>query len=260
MSFEDRGKGAHLPTRWPTVAELDAHANRMRFASSSAVRGPVILGVPDIRDQLGTNSCFAFATCQAVHIRRQVLGIPSSLLSPMVPYFEARRLLVGNDGDIRDDGSDPYGMMTAWADFGACPWDFAPFDPANINARPGLIAMQEAQKVQCTIEPILETGQRLWAAIQHAVGVEKKPVIHALEVTEAFRHPLNGIVDSDAGENEGLHANIFYGINDDGGINANSWGTGYGSNGSVVLTPRFIAKRIVWAAVLTLESELQEAA
>lgn len=259
MSFSDRGLGAIMPKRWPTRTELDAHSNRMRFASAAAPPAPVMLGAPDIRDQLSTNSCFGFATCQAVHVRKQVLGQPSELLSPMIPYFEARRLELGRDSDVRDDGCDPYGMMTAWADFGACPWDFAPFDVGAINQRPGAIAFQVAQKVQCKIEPILETGQRLWSAIQHAVGVEKKPVVHALEVTQAFRHPLNGMVDSDAGESEGLHANCIVGINEDGAIDANSWGTGYGSNGLVVLTPRFIAKRIVWAAVLTLESELEAA-
>jgi hypothetical protein len=173
----------------------------------------------------------------------------------MIPYFEARRLESGSDSGVEDTGSDPYGMITAIADFGACPWDVDPFDMARINERPGALAMQQAQQLQCTIEPILETEQRLWAAIQHAIGVERKPVLIALEVTQAFRNPLNGIVDSDAGESEGLHANCLGATTEDGAVTANSWGTSWSSNGCALLTPRFLGKRVVWAASLSLEQE-----
>lgn len=249
------GMGARLPKNPPSPSEEAAHAERMvragNFGTSQAGR----LGVPDIREQGGSQACFGFGVVQAAHFRRQALGIPSELPSPVVPYFQARRVEVGRDADVTDSGSDPYGMITACADFGACPWDAAPFDERTVNARPSHLALLRAQRLQCTLQPIIETGDAMWTAIRYALAVERKPVLIALEVTDAFRHPVNGIVDSDVGDSYGLHANVLFGLEDgdDGAVSANSWGKSWGSNGVALLTPRFLRSRVVWSGTLDLE-------
>lgn len=241
-------KGWIPPKRWPTREEFAAHHARMARAAASGPLGPVTLGTPTILDQLDTSACFGFAAVQAAHI---ATGKPIG--SPLVPYWCARREAASADTDVTDDGIDPDSMVAALNDFGVAPMAEDPFDSARINERPSDTAMLAAQQVTCAIEPLLATGPELWTAIQHAICVERLPVLVALEVVPAFDNAgsTGGIIDDPSGTSRGGHAQCLYGTTDRGAQLANSWGVGeWTADGTAVLTPRFIAGAVMWAGAL----------
>lgn len=253
----ERGLGAILPRRWVRAWEIRAHKARMAAALAAGPVAATTLGTPDIRDQGQTNSCFGFASVQGQYIESQVKGQAAKLLSPMIPYYEARSLL---GGDVSDNGSDPDAMVEAWAHYGACDWDVLPFDPSHINDEPGRVSYVQAQRHRMAIEPILEVGtDDLITAVQYAIAVEKKPVLIAIDVNAEFMKPSGDVVDDPSGGSLGYHANLLYGFDDSGLADANSWGTGWRRSGTATLTPRFLKGRCVWAGAVSFDL-VQEAA
>lgn len=259
MSF-GFGLGAVLPQRWVEKWELASHKERMRKALLFGSPYAASLGIPDPRPQGGSQACFGFAGVQAIHQRKQALGLPSRLLSPVLPYWWARKLRVNLDSDVVDEGSDPDGMRRALAEFGACDWDRLPFDETKVNQRVGHMIEVSAQKHLCTLEPILEVGSDdLWRAIQYTIGIEKKPVIIALRVTKSFDSPTDGVVDDPSGADRGLHAQCLNAFDPEGALNIGSWAGWGGSRdgkipkGCVKLTPRFLKDAVEWAAALEIE-------
>jgi hypothetical protein len=250
------------PSRWPTVAEIETHQARMIRATAIKTFAPTTLGVPTILDQDlgapdGTGACFGFAAVQAEHIDRQVRGQSGEILSPVIPYFYARREAVSSDAEVTDSGSDPDSMTAAMNDFGACPMSTLPFDASRINMPPGDVALLAAQKVRCKISPILATGPLLWTAIQHVICIERLPVLIALNVVPAFDNAADtgGIIDNPSGTSRGGHAQCLYGVTAQGAQDANSWGIGqWTPDGTAILTPRFIAGAVMWAGALEIES------
>lgn len=253
MSHLHRAHGFNFPKRWPTVDEISDHSARMAKARAARVRqmhAPTVLGFPTILDQGDTGYCFGFAAVQAIHVRRQAIGMASEIPSPAIPYWFARREEVASDDEVTDSGSDPDGMTKALADFGACPMSSDPFDASKVNERPNDVALLTAQKVTCQLQPILETGADLYLAMQHVISVERLPVIVALDVVPAFDDPPMGIVDDPSGVSRGRHAQCIYGFDEIGMLDAGSWGTSDGVNGIKRLTPKFVGVRVVWAGSL----------
>jgi hypothetical protein len=252
MSALRKVHGFNFPKRWPTGLEIAAHQDRMiRVAARTPT--PTRLGTPTIKDQGNSAECFGFAAVQAIHIELQAQGKPSTLLSPVLPYWGARREETDADTDLTDSGSDPDGMTKAIADIGACPWDEDPFDEAKLNDRPNDTAFLAAQQHRCTILPILATGNALYDAIQHVICIERHPVLIALQVVPAFDNPgTDGVIDDPTGKSRGLHAQCLFGVDQRGFVDdANSWGLGqWTPNGCASLTPRFIAGAVVWAGSL----------
>jgi hypothetical protein len=248
------GTGFVLPKRWPTRAEVEHHSFKMsaaRAADTGSLFKPTTLGVPTIKDQANSSACFGFAAVQGAHLWRQARSLASSLPSPMVPYWAARREALATDDAVLDDGSDPDSMVAALRDFGASSWESDPFDVTRINARPGGVTLTDAQKLPCGLHPILETGFALWTAAQHAIQFDRQPVLVAVEVTPSFDRALGGVVDEAPGDGyRGLHAICGF-ASEAGGLRiANSWGLGYGSEGTAILTPAFLGARCVWAGRL----------
>jgi len=247
-----KAHGFHFPKRWPTQLELATHQARTSKMLALPPPKPTILGAPTIKSQANTAECFGFAVVQGIHIALQAEGRPSSLLSPVLPYWAARRERASSDTDIADSGSDPDGMIAACADFGACAWDEDPFDEAKVNDRPNDTAFLSAQQHRCLLSPIFATGSMLYPAIQHVIAVERRPVLIALEVVPAFDNPgADDVIDDPSGTSRGLHAQCLYGFNEIGARDANSWGIGnWTPDGTATLTPRFIAGAVVWAGSL----------
>lgn len=249
--------GFHLPKRWPTVTEIEAHQARMIRANAVETFTPTTLGVPTILDQGDSGACFGFAAVQGEHIDRQARGQAGGILSPVVPYFYARREAVSSDAEVTDSGSDPDSMTAALNDFGACPISTLPFDENALNMPPGDVVLLVAQKVRCKISPILATGALLWTAIQHVICIERLPVLIALNVVPAFDNAgdTGGIIDDPSGTSRGGHAQCLYGVTAQGAQDANSWGIGqWTPDGTAILTPRFIAGAVSWAGALEIES------
>jgi hypothetical protein len=241
------------PKRWPTRDEIAAHQFRMSRANAVETFVPTRLGSPTILDQGDTGACFGFAAAQGIHIDVQAMGKPSSIPSPTIPYFYARREAVSTDAEVTDSGSDPDSMIAALNDFGACPMASLPFDASAVNAPPGDVALLAAQKVRCSLSPILATGSELWTAIRHVIQVERCPVLIALEVVPAFdaAGDTGGIIDDPTGTSRGGHAQCIFGFNDEGAMDANSWGLGnWTADGTAILTPRFLAGAVSWAGAL----------
>lgn len=245
------GLGFLFPKRWPTAAELAAHAARMLHVRA-ATTVPTKLGIPTILDQGNSSACGGFDAVQCVHIWKQVNGIASVIGSPQFAYWNARRYVVHDDASIEDSGIDPDNMVMALADFGSCTLDDCPFsdDPTAINQKPGAVAYQNGQSVVCKLSPIFATGQDLVDAIKHVISVERKPVFGAIDVVKAYDNATNtnGVADDPSGDSRGGHAICFYGDDADGIWSAGSWGTGFGLHGSVLLTDRFASQRVLYAA------------
>lgn len=241
-----RGLGWVPPKRWPTPQEI-AHSHARLMAAQATTFTPTTLGTPTILDQGGTGSCFGFAAEQGMFLDCQVNGIPRGVFSPAIPYWFARREAVTSDDAIQDIGSDPDSMIQALADFGSCALDQAPFVEADVNQRPPDAALIAAQKMRATLSPIIATGSALYDAIRHVIQVERKPVLIALEVVPDFDNCPGGVVDDPSGRSRGGHANCIFGFSDEGLLDANSWGLGWGNNGTATLTPRFVAGAVTWA-------------
>jgi hypothetical protein len=234
------------------MAEIAAHQERMARAASVAFV-PTTLGRPTILDQGNSGACFGFAAAQGIHVDTQASGMPSSIPSPVIPYYYARREAVSSDAEVTDSGSDPDSMIAALNDFGACGMSTLPFDENALNTPPGDVALLAAQKVRCALSPILATGAALWDAIRHAVQVERCPVLIALNVVPAFDNAgdTGGIIDDPSGTSRGGHANCIYGFNEQGAFDANSWGTKqWTADGTAILTPHFLAGAVMWAGAL----------
>lgn len=249
----ERGFGALLPRRWVQAWEIQAHKARMVKAFSAGAFQAVTLGTPDIRDQQTSNECFGFATVQGHFIECQAMGLPAKLLSPVIPYYEARALM---GGAVRDNGSDPDGMIAAWRKYGACDWDLLPFDLEHVNDEPARPIYVQAQRHLATIEPILEVGtEDLWTAIQYTIAVERKPVLVAIDVNQEFMRSIGDVIDDPSGGSVGrLHANCLYAVDPAAGARtANSWGKDWRTGGTALLTPKFLQARVTWAGALTFQ-------
>jgi hypothetical protein len=244
------GIGFVFPSRWPTRDEFRSHSLRMKGARAVAdTLSPVKLGTPTILDQLDEGSCGGEAEVQAIHVELQARGLPSVILSPAFPYWCARREAVASDEDISDSGIDPFDMIAAIASFGACLEEDMPYDPRKRNEKPGAMAFSTAQKMRARMLPILEGGEDLWPALQYVMSVERLPVFIGIDVMPAFDHVgPDGIVDDPRGTSRGGHANLLYGWDERGALDANSWGTGWGVDGTCILTPRYLAERCHFAA------------
>jgi hypothetical protein len=239
-----RSLGFILPKRWPTGAEFEAHKARMRALRTVDIGASSGLYAPTILDQGDEGSCGGFAEVQCIHV---LTGRP--ILSPAFPYWCARREAVGSDDAVTDDGIDPFDMVDAIGDFGACPQLDMPYDPSRRNAKPGPLAFQTAQRVRCKMTPILESGEDLWPVLQHVLLVEKLPVFIGIDVFPAFDNVgPDGIVDDPSGTSRGGHAQCLYDAVALGGVDANSWGRSWGKDGTAILTPRYLARACQFAA------------
>lgn len=247
-----KAMGFVMPRRWPTPWELAQHAERIIRARLAALPPSAVLGTPDIRDQGNAGSCMGFSVAQGIYIDEQAHGVADAKLpSPVVPYWFARREGVSSDADITDSGSDPDMMVKAINDFGACEWETLPYVDTDVNVPPSDVAIATAQKLDCTLEPLLSTGQDLYLAIQHAIAVERQPVVIGFNVGPGYDNVgPDGIVDDPSGPYRGGHANCVFGYDETGALDANQWGTAWGRNGCCTMTPRFIAGAVVFAAVL----------
>lgn len=245
-----RGLGFNLPKRWPTQDELRTHKARMLRSLMSSARGGIYLGSPTILDQKDTGSCTGFAAVQCAHI---ALGTP--IRSPLFSYWTNRIAGGMTEANLSDDGADPDGVKLALNTFGLAPMIDAPFDPNLINRRPHDLAFTAAQPVKANLSPIFETGSALFDACAHVIEVERKPLFLAIEVVPAYDNSTNtsGYADDPYGDVRGLHAICGYGTNA-GIVTAGSWGTGFGLNGSVELSPRFVGARVVYAAAFEIEA------
>lgn len=244
MSAANKGLGFKLPSRWPSKKELVAHAARASSARAAAGYYPMVLGSPTILDQGGAGACTGFAAVQCAHI-----ATGKDICSPAFSYYNNR--LCMNEGSISDSGADPDSVDAALNQFGLCPLEDAVYsdDPYAINARPHDLAYMAAQQIKCNLQPILETGSALFDACTHVLSVEQLPLFLAVEVTPAYDNSTgSGFADDPSGPSRGLHAICAYGWDDIGILTAGSWGTAFGRNGIVTLSPRFLGANCVYAA------------
>lgn len=244
----NRGLGFKPLARPWRASEIQRHI--LRVAKQQTGLSPLLLGTPTILDQGGTGACTGFAAVQCAHIST---GAP--ICSPAFSYY-VNRLMGANDPvDITDDGADPDNVDAALNQFGLAPMIDAPFDESRINAKPHDLAFIAAQRVKADLFPILDLGDSLWPTIQHVVSVERKPLFLAIKVTPAYDNSTDtdGFADDPSGAVRGLHAICGYGTSDRGAVTAGSWGTSFGANGSVVLSPAFLAANCVYAASLEIK-------
>lgn len=249
-----KGTGFRPPSRWPTPWEMASHAVRLAKSKLAALPTSSSLGTPFIGDQGNAGSCMGWATAQAIYLDEQASGRANAKFpSPVIPYWFARRETVSSDNAVTDSGSDPDAMIKAVNDFGASEWDAAPYDDTQVNVSPPVVAITQAQKLVCTLEPILSTGSDLYVSIQHAIAIERKPVVIGFEVGPGYDGVgASGLVDDPDGPYRGGHANCVFGYDATGLLVANQWGNGWGRDGCCTMTDRFVSGAVMWAGVLGL--------
>lgn len=251
---ELRPLGFVLPDRWGSHAEMRFHASRMRSVNSlSGALSPTKLGIPTVLDQGDVGSCGGQAIVQGIYIDEQANGITSEIRSPAFPYWCARREAVASDEDVTDSGIDPFDMVDAIADFGACSYRTMPYDTREPNRKPGALAFQTAQRVRAKMAPIFVAGDDLFDVCKHVLTFERKALFLGIEVRPAFDNVgSDGIIDDPSGESRGLHAIAGFGWDEPGVDIANSWGHGWGRGGLGILSPRYLAECCVFAASVEL--------
>jgi hypothetical protein len=239
-----RGTGFILPTR-PDQGQ-HAHAGRIRIG---AARRPVAhaFGAPVTLSQIG-QTCTGFALLQGVHNFLAARGIARELISPVFPYWYARRALVARDQDVVDTGADPFALVDAVHDFGACAWTDMP-PPATrdgLNMPPQTVAIVAAQRLKLELVTIFDNV--VDTSLDYLA--QDIPVLAALEVDKAFEQDAGpALVGYPTGEIAGIHCMQLDAYDASGTDVQNSWGYSWRNRGRAKITYDYLA-RARWAAAL----------
>ena len=193
--------------------------------------------LPGIFDQGSTNSCVGWAVCTASYVRAKAAGLQNVYYpSPMALYALGRARLTGSPKvPLVDRGSQPRSVLAAAATWGLIPETAYGFDPAKINQRPTWRAIDAG------------VGFRLkeyyWVLTHgHARVLDAKralangyPVIMSVAVDPSFEDHMTIAIGKPTTQIRGYHMITLVGYRPgtSGTVFqvANSWGTGWGSNG-----------------------------
>jgi len=239
-----RGTGFILPTREDQGQH--AHAGRIRIG---AAQRPVshAFGSPITLNQIG-QTCTGFGLLQAVHNFLAARGIARELISPMFPYWYARRTLVAHDQDVTDTGADPFALVDAVHDFGACAWQDMPppTDRARLNDPPPTVAIVAAQQLKLELVTIF--SDVVDTTLDYLA--QDVPVLVAVDVDLDFERDAGpDLVGYPTGDIAGIHCMELDAYDADGTIVQNSWGPAWRNGGRAKLTHDYLA-RARWAAAL----------
>lgn len=232
-----RGLG-YLPERSPDSRDRDFQILSLGSAQLPAAYS-LRDAVPDILNQLGTESCVAHAIIQAIRIQQSFRGRPCPLLSRLYLYFDARAL---SGDELIDGGTYIRSGFKAFTNFGVPEEKYWPFSPLKVNWRPSWQAGRMAAK--CFD---LEGYYRIWdsgaarlQAIKAAIWAGK-PVVGGWRVTRAFTRDAGpALEDLPTANIVGGHAMVIVGYDGDEFIVLSSWGPTWRDQGFVRMTADYV--------------------
>lgn len=195
--------------------------------------------IPEVLDQLNTNTCVANAVAQAVRTALLYRGIAESLISREFIYYNSRAW----HGDEHSDlGTYTRTCIKGLVRFGAPIEEDWPFDVSRVNEQPPWNAYRlgyDFRGVHGYLkifddEPVLD-------AVRESIA-SGHPVVSGWDV-DASILPMSGasVLDVPTGNIIGGHAMMICSYTSDGLFElCNSWGPGYRDNGFVRCTPAFV--------------------
>lgn len=190
--------------------------------------------VPQVLDQLSTESCVAHAVCAAIQIDRRAHGESAPLPSRLFAYFNSR---ASHGAAGYDLGTYPRACVKMLAKFGAPPeeaWAFTARQ-ATVNQRPSWGAYRQAydHRGPRGYYRIFDTGQNRVDAVRAAIAAGH-PVVFGAAVDEAFTRMDGPVVIGPPYEGRivGRHAMVVVGYTDDNRFEVlNSWGERWRDSG-----------------------------
>ncbi len=187
-----------------------------------------------ILDQQSSSACVNFALTGSADCRLRALGFDPEPMSPCANYTAGRRLEIGRNGVLTDDGSIPFYVFESARRYGIPSAKAWPFDMGVINKDLPFDVFQRASQFRLSNFARIEArGAARVPAVMHALYA-MHPVPLGMLVGRAFMdyRPNGDPVDVEL-DFEGGHMTYLVGWEDNGEvlIGNTSWGTGYGDNG-----------------------------
>lgn len=209
------------------------------------------------------NACTGCAVAMGATLAAAAAGhdLPSAL-SPLIPYWAARRKRAGSDEFVQDDGAYLDDVVWAFNWFGASDDKssqglFVGLRADMINARPPPSEFREALRVrsqlQLRMRPIVAERERLVQLLAHSLHLGRVCFV-ALPVGDSFLEPRQDVIGNQIGQVLGYHfvCLLDWRKNDFGQFElqiGNSWGRLWADQGTAWAS-RFLIKQAVGAFYL----------
>lgn len=199
-----------------------------------------LLPLVRISDQSITQTCVWFSIAQAAHVYLKNQNPSADIwLSPTFGYYNT---LKAQGRGIQDRGCIPRIALQVLTESGFCDDKDWPFDPAMVLKQPLPDAYTQAndQKLITNYYRLYGTGEELVMQIKQAL-IAGYPVIYGSPIDRAYEgHDGKNPMGPPTGPWLGSHMRCLVGYTEDFAIEANSWGTGWGSNGFGLIGWEFI--------------------
>lgn len=170
---------------------LDRASSKLRslrvgaeFTPTVHPRFPTWFRMMGALDQGQFNACTGFGLAQGVRLDQSKSWMAPPLLSPLVPYWSARRRETGDDDYVLDNGAYVDDVVWAFNAFGSCREEHYPFIDRSrseqtelINARPPQrvyqLALARRDTLKLKLKRIVDHGDRLLQRTAHSLHLEQ---------------------------------------------------------------------------------------
>lgn len=190
-----------------------------------------------ILDQYRSSACVGFTVAGAAHCRLRAVGFNPESFSPVAPYSMGRKLDVGPNGALIDDGSIPFLVMTGAKRFGLPTykaWPYDRYDTSRLDMEVPFHVYQQASQFRLSnFARITATGDARVVAVMQALFA-MHPVPLGMQVGDEFQNYKKGRGPVGIETvNTGGHMTYLVGWEDYGEvfIGNTSWGLDYGDEG-----------------------------
>jgi len=185
--------------------------------------------VDSVRDQGPTDSCVAFAICNALRIRASIEGRPILFPSALHLYYAARAL--EGDGIVQDRGSYPRLALKALTQLGVCSEGRWPFDLRFVNQPVPWDCVQHAADARASaFYRINGDGEERLTMARRALSAGY-PFVFGSKVDDAMRNAGTDPIPPARGTIHGRHMQCCIGVGPLGWLTLGSWGRSYGFGG-----------------------------
>lgn len=196
-------------------------------------------------DQGPLNACTGFGVAMGATIQSAAGGRAyRRALSPLLPYWAARRREVGSDELVRDEGAYVDDVVWAFNAFGSFEGGDLDMARVQVNDRPPpcdfRAALRERSRLQLRLRQIVDEPVRLLQRIAHSLHLGQVCFL-ALPVGASFFEPPLGAIPAQRGEIAGYHFVCVLDWYRFGGglfelLCGNSWGS-WANGGTAWLSP-----------------------
>lgn len=231
-------------------AVVGSRSLRARLGVGVAASRPVDLSrfAPYVMDQAQTGSCTGHAIASAAYLATRAdkgpLGLPF-VPSPKGIYTLERCLeRSGASTPLTDSGamiSDGMLVLSSWgvSPMKQLPDRYSDVDPESVNDEPDFLGLeQDARTLLVGAHPITSTGDQLAEDVMTALSAAFPVVLGVPGGSDAWQNYTSGVLDSIAAPLD--HCVYILGGDGDTFTIRNSWGAGWGEQGNVRVSRRFL--------------------